>query len=145
LLGKQKGDLEMIDNYYKRKIYPFVLTLVDNFVDQNGFAHSMDLSDLSDSEINDFTALLLGSSDSDLSVLSEEPALFSVIRAALKSSDTDEDLILSDEIKKLVIKRYSPEMEKIISQVHSEYVANYCDYNDITKKIDLQTGEIYFK
>lgn len=135
----------MIDNYYKRKIYPFVLTLVDNFVDANGFSADMDLSDLTDSDINDFTALLLGNPDADLSVLSEEPALFSVIRAALKSSDSDEDLILSEEIKKLVIKRHKSEMEKIISRVHSEYVANYCDYNNINKKIDLQTGERYFE
>lgn len=142
---KKEKEKEMQDSYYKRKVYQFALILVDNFCDSKGWQVPMQVSDLCESDIADFAALLLGNPMTDYSFLSEDTGLVDLIRAALRSIDNEDNLILAEDIKKVTINNFYPEMEKIINEVHDEYVMNYCEANNIDQHRCEETGEIYYK
>jgi hypothetical protein len=115
----------MFDNYYTKQIKPFVVNLVENFVDAHGYTATMALDDLADTDISTFVAILLAENPGDANEIIWNDETYPLCLAALRSTDKEEQLIFAEKQLALLIKFFEPRMEKILTSVHENMVMEF--------------------
>lgn len=108
----------MFDTYYSKQIKPFVMNLVENFVDAHGYVARIGLEDLADTDIETFAAILLAENPGDAHEIIWNDSIYPLCLAALRSTDKEEKLIFAEKQLEKIIKYFEPEMLKILTIVH---------------------------
>jgi hypothetical protein len=108
----------MFDSYYNKQIRPFVMNLVENFVDAHGYTARMALEDLADTDISTFAAILLAENPGDLHEIIWNDNTYCLCLAALRSIDDEEKIIFAEKQLELVIKFFEKKMLDILTEIH---------------------------
>jgi hypothetical protein len=112
----------MIDNYYKRQVYPFVVNLIENFVDANGYEKTISSNDISDSDVATFAAILLAENPDDVCEIMFSPSVLVCAQAALRTADKIDALIFAEQQLENIVLYFLPTMERILIEVHEKII-----------------------